>query len=170
MGITEILILVAMMGYAIYMQTKRHEVVGDSRFKLAIIYGVVGLAVGGMSLPEQPFEIGLLVAGLLLSIVVGLARGRYTRVWAEDGRVYSQGTAFTITLFVLLVVTKFAMGTAAYFLGLSDGGGFGEILLMIALMVAFQAQIIWVRGRSLGARRTGTDQVPTEQPAPVAAR
>jgi hypothetical protein len=37
-------------------------------------------------------------------------------------------------------------------------------------MVAFQAQIIWVRGRSLGARRTGTDQVPTEQPAPVAAR
>jgi hypothetical protein len=170
MGITEILILVAMMGYAIYMQTKRHEVIGDKRFKLAIIYAIIGLAVGGMNLPDQPFEIGFLVAGLLLSILVGVFRGRYTRVWSEGGRVYSQGTAFTITLFVLLVVTKFAMGTAAYFLGLSDGGGFGEILLMIALMVAFQAQIIWARGRALGAHRSENDPVatePTPAPAPV---
>lgn len=162
MSISEILILVAMMSYAIYMQTKRHEVVGDTRFKLAIIYGIIGLAMGGLSLPDQPFEIGFLVVGLLLSIGVGLIRGKYTRVWAQDGRVYSQGTAFTISLFLLLVLTKFAMGTAAYFLGLSDGGGFGEILLMIALMVAFQAQIIWNRGQALGARRTAKDEASTE--------
>ncbi len=175
MGITEILILVAMMGYAIYMQTKRHEVVGDKRFKLAVLYAIIGLAVGGVNIPDQPFEIGFLVVGLLLSVVVGLIRGRYTRVWTEGGRVYSQGTAFTITLFLLLVLAKFAMGTAAYFLGLSDGGGFGEILLMIALMVAFQAQIIWTRARALGARRTATDPVhidpahtePTVAPASV---
>jgi len=169
MGIDEILILVAMTGYAIYMQTKRHEVVGDRRFKLAIIYGIIGLAVGGMNLPDQPFEIGFLVVGLLLSIVVGLVRGKYTRVWADGGRVYSQGTAFTISLFLLLIATKFAMGTAAYFLGRSDGGGFGEILLMIALMVAFQAQIIWTRGRALGARRSHADPLTDAQtePAPV---
>ncbi|HEY5878007.1 MAG TPA: hypothetical protein VIU11_03800 [Nakamurella sp.] len=102
-------------------------------------------------------------------MVVGLVRGKYSLVWAEGGRVYSQGTAFTITLFLLLVLTKFAMGTAAYFLGLSDGGGFGEVLLMIALMVAFQAQIIWTRARVLGARRSDTDPVVTEPatPAPV---
>jgi len=41
-------------------------------------------------------------------------------------------------LFLLIVVGKFALGTAAYFAGVSDDGGFGEILLMIA----FQAQII----------------------------
>ena len=37
MGIPEILILIAMTGYAVYMQTKRFEVVGDKRFKLAVI-------------------------------------------------------------------------------------------------------------------------------------
>src|SRR5690348_12590517 len=37
-SIVEILILVAMIGYAIYRQTQQHEVVGSSRFKLAIIY------------------------------------------------------------------------------------------------------------------------------------
>ena len=158
---TQIAILIAMMAYAIYMQTKRHEVVGDTRFKLAVIYGIIGLVMGGLNLPDQPFEIGFLAVGLLLSIGVGLIRGKYTRVWAQDGRVYSQGTALTISLFLLLVLAKFAMGTAAYFLGLSDGGGFGEVLLMIALMVAFQAQIIWVRGRALGARRSDKDPVAT---------
>jgi hypothetical protein len=34
---TEILILAAMIGYAIYLQTQRYEVVGASRFKLAIV-------------------------------------------------------------------------------------------------------------------------------------
>src|SRR5690349_6317379 len=96
---TQIAILVAMIVYAIFMQTKRHEVIGDARFKLAWIYGIIGLVMGGLNLPDQPFEIAFLAVGLLLSIGVGLIRGKYTRVWAQDGRVYSQGTAFTISLF-----------------------------------------------------------------------
>ena len=52
MSIVEILILVAMIGYAIYRQTQQHEVVGSSRFKLAIIYAVIGLVVGGFSRPD----------------------------------------------------------------------------------------------------------------------
>ena len=54
MSIVEILILVAMVGYAIYRQTQQHEVVGSSRFKLAIIYAVVGLVVGGSPARTPP--------------------------------------------------------------------------------------------------------------------
>ncbi|VTU41437.1 hypothetical protein H4P1_00069 (plasmid) [Variovorax sp. PBS-H4] len=152
MTVYEIVILVAMVGYAIFRQTQFHEVVGDTRFKLAIIYGIVGLAMGGYHVPNGRWEIIFLATSLLLSVVVGLVRGKYTRVWADQGRVYSQGTAFTISLFVGLVAVKFTMGTLAYFNGLSDSGRFGEILLMIATMVAFQAQIIWRRAQPLGAR------------------
>ena len=42
---------------------------------------------------------------------------------APGGQVYGQGTALTISLFIGLVVAKFAMGTAAYFLHISDDGG-----------------------------------------------
>jgi hypothetical protein len=164
MAVHEIVILLAMIGYAIYMQTKRHEVIGGSRFKLAIIYGIIGLVVGGYHVPDTSWEVLFLVASLALSIVVGVVRGHYTRVWPEGGRVFSQGTAFTITLFLLMVAGKFALGTVAYFAGVSDSGGFGEILLMIALMVAFQAQIIWHRAAPLGARRSGTDPVLVQEP------
>jgi hypothetical protein len=152
----EIVILLAMTGYAVYRQTQRHEVVGARRFRLAIIYGVVGLVVGGLHAPDTVGETLLLVASIGLSVAVGLARGRLTRLWPEDGRVYAQGTAVTIGLFVGMVVVKFAMGTAAYFLDISDDGGFGEVLLMIAVMVAFQAELVWRRARALGARATTT--------------
>jgi hypothetical protein len=73
-----------------------------------------------------------------------------TKVWAAaDGKVYSQGTVLTIGLFLGLVAAKFAIGTGAYFLHISDDGGFGEVLIMIAIMVAFQAELIWRRARTL---------------------
>ncbi|MBV9794426.1 MAG: DUF1453 domain-containing protein [Actinobacteria bacterium] len=150
MSATEIVLLLALTGYAIYQQTRKHQVTGSNRFKLAIIYGIVGLAVGGLNLPGNAAAVGLLALSLALSIGVGLLRGRLTKVWAAaDGNVYSQGTALTIGLFLALVAAKFAMGTAAYFLHISDDGGFGEVLLMIAVMVAFQAELIWRRARTL---------------------
>lgn len=141
----QIVAILALVGYAIYRQSIRHEVTAKGRFKLAIIYAIVGIVIGGFSRPDGAAEWGLLVLSLGLSFVVGLARGRYTRLWVEDEKVWSQGTALTIGLFVGLVVVKFAMGTWAYFAHVSDDGGFGEIMVMIAIMVAVQAQLIWRR-------------------------
>ena len=148
-----IVALLALTAYAIYKQSRRHEITGRGRFKLAIIYAVVGLAVGGFSRPDGTAEWTLLIVSLALSVVVGLARGRLTRMWtdrtADEPRVYAQGTALTIGLFLGMVAVKFGMGTWAYFNGVSDDGGFGEILLMIAVMVAFQAELVWRRARAL---------------------
>lgn len=166
MSATEIVLVVALTGYAIYQQTRKHEVDGKSRFKVAIIYAVVGLIVGGLNLPKNSATVVLLVLSIALSVVVGLIRGRLTRVWAAaDGHVYSQGTPLTIGLFFGLVVAKFAIGTAAHFLHVSDDGGFGEVLIMIAIMVAFQAELVWRRARSLApvtADRDGVDAIDRE--------
>ena len=110
------------------------------------------VVVGGFALPHSVAEGVVLASGLVLGVVVGVARGRLTRLWAEDGRVYSQGTPLTIGLFLGLVAAKFAIGTACYFLKIGDDGGFGEVLVMIAIMIAFQAEIVWRRARALGAR------------------
>src|SRR4029453_15723334 len=63
-SIAEILILVVMVGYgsAAPPHTQRPEVFGPSRFKLAIIYAVVGLVVGGFSRPDSAAESALLAA------------------------------------------------------------------------------------------------------------
>ena len=149
----EIFAVIALVGFAVYKQTKQQEVNGSSRFKLAITYAVVGLLVGGFAWPDGIWAWLILAVGLALSAVVGLARGRLTPMWTEDGpdgpRVVSKGTVLTIGLFLGLVAVKFALGTFAYFTGISDGGGFGEVLVMIAIMIALQAQIMWRRAQVL---------------------
>jgi len=47
---------------------------------------------------------------------------------------------------------------ACDFLHISGDGGFGEVLVMIAIMIAFQAEIVWRRARVLGAR--ASDRTP----------
>jgi hypothetical protein len=148
----EILIILAMTVYAVYRQSIRHEVIGRTRFKLAIIYAVIGLIVGGFYLPPDAVSWIALCVSLAASVAVGIARGRLTRLFLEPGgKVFSQGTPLTVTLFLILVGGKFAWGTWQYFHQAHPDGGFGEVLLLIALMVAMQAQIIWRRTQALMA-------------------
>lgn len=143
MSLPETVALLALTVWAIYRQTVTSQVPpGLERFKLAIIYAAVGLIIGGFDTPTGPAGWGLIVIGLLLSFVVGLARGRLTRVWIDDNEsVWRRGTALTVILFLGLIAAKVTMGTLAYMWRV-DGAGFGEILVMIAIMIAVQAQII----------------------------
>lgn len=153
MSPTELVAILALTAYAIYMQTKVAEIKGGTgMYKMALIYGIVGLAIGGFNLPSGPWGWGMLVLSFVLSALVGLARGYRTNIWREaDGRIFRKGNAVTIALFLALVASKFVLGTVAYFNHIDDGAGFGEIMVMIAIMIAFQAQIMWTRAQALGA-------------------
>ncbi len=146
----EIAAILAMTAYAIYQQTITREVTAKGRFKMAVIYTVIGVAVGGFMLPAGALGWGLLFLSLAVSAVVGVIRGRRTDVWMQpDGRVVRKGNAVTITLFLGLIAAKFALGTLAYFAHVSDGAGFGEIMVMIAIMIAVQAEIVYRRSQTL---------------------
>ncbi len=157
---SQVLILLALMAFAVYRQSMRTEVVGHTRFKLAIIYAAVGVAVGGFYLPPDARSWLGLTLSLLASMAVGVARGQLTRLYREpDGRVFSQGTPVTIGMFLLLVTGKFAWGTWEYLQNAHPHGGFGEVLLMIAAMVAMQAQIVWRRVQILSGDEAATRSV-----------
>lgn len=163
----EIVAILALTGWAIYKQTVVAEVVGRTRFTMAVVYAAAGLVVGGFDLPGGAAGWTMIVVGLALSLVVGLLRGRATRVWADaDGRVWRRGTALTVGLFVGLIAVKFTLGALASVRGIDDGAGFGEVLVMIAVMIAVQAELIWRRAQRLPADRP----VPTTSSAPATGR
>lgn len=142
MSLTKIFILVAMTIFAIYRQSIRHEVVGRSRFKVAIIYAVAAFIVGGFREPDSTMAWTPILGSLALSAAVGVARGHWTELTADrQGRVYARGTMLTIGLFIALVVAKFGIAAFEYLHGQTGHGGFGEVLLMISVMVAFQAEL-----------------------------
>ena len=159
MSPSELILILAVSGFALYKQTRREEVVGAGRFTPAIVYGVVGLALGAYHLPDGTAEVVGIVVSLALGVLVGLLRGRTTRLWTEGGRVWTQGTALTIGLFVGLFVVKFAFGTVAYLLGDRDSTSLGDIFVMIALMLAVQSEVVWRRARPMGARTSDREAV-----------
>ncbi|QFH72090.1 DUF1453 family protein [Enterobacter sp. E76] len=151
MTATQILMLIALTCWSVYKQTIRTEVNGKGRFKMAKIYGIVGLVVGGFYLPTDAIAWATVVLSVGASALVGVIRGNLTRLSVEDGKVFSQGNALTIGLFVGLVAFKFLLGIWLYFNHPQPHNGFGEILVLIAIMVAVQAQIVWLRAQKVVA-------------------
>ncbi len=149
MSYYELIIIAILTAFAVYQQTRRHQVVAATRFRLALGYLLTGLVIGGVHLPRTPVALIFLVIGVLLSLIVGIARGRLTRLWVDGGIVYSQGTRLTVGLFLGLIASKFVLGTIAYLLRASDSGGIGEIVIMLGLMMAIQAELIHRRARLL---------------------
>jgi len=95
----ELIAINVLVGYASYRQPRTNEITGHDRFQLAIIYGIVGVCLGN-HFPHTPLALGLIGLSILAGVVVGLLRGKYTRMWQEDGRIYTRGTALTMMLAV----------------------------------------------------------------------
>ncbi|WP_432565171.1 DUF1453 domain-containing protein [Kineococcus sp. SYSU DK003] len=159
--------LIALSTWAVYQQTRTMPIThGARRFALPALYAGTALIVGGFGAPHDLTGWALLLTGLALSVAVGIARARLTRVWTtSDGRVLRRGTAVTVGLFLGLIAAKFALGALAWAAGTSTGGGFGQILLMIAVMVAVQAELLDLRSRQAArfpaSRITAADRRPT---------
>jgi sterol desaturase/sphingolipid hydroxylase (fatty acid hydroxylase superfamily) len=154
----EIAAIVGLSAYSLYKQSHRRMLTPSKRFLLPAIYVVVGIAVGGFVLPQTATAWILFAAGWLITLATGLVRGRNTRVWIEqDGTRWAQGTALTITLFLVMIAAKFGLGTIAYLTHAGPTGGFGEIIASIGVMMLLQAQIVHLRAQRL--------VVPTSSPA-----
>lgn len=153
MFVAEIVAIMAITAFAVGRQTVLTEVVTRNRFTPAIAYGIVGLVVGGFARPHGAIGYGLLVAGLVLSVVVGVIRGDRTDVWMElDGRIVRQGNAVTVLLFLGAVGAVLALDAISDIAGGSDiagDAGIGEIIVMIAVMVALQSEIVHRRRQRL---------------------
>ena len=83
----EIVALLALVGYAIYRQTRETEVVGGSRFKLAIIYTAAGL-ISGVHIAHTFTAYALLVVSLLASLGVQAQKHEFANWnrYAQDNK------------------------------------------------------------------------------------
>jgi hypothetical protein len=165
MSTTQWIIIAGLISYAVYKQTKISPVTGRGRFRLALIYAIIGVAVG-VTMPHSAAGLGLIGASLIFSVVVGFARGACTRIWrGADGRVLSRGSVVTIALFLALIASKFVLGAVAYLLKIHDSS-MGEILVMIGVSVAIQAEVVWRRAQVLGTgARAGAHETGVTVPA-----
>jgi len=144
---TVLLVLLVLLPWSIWRQMQTHEVTLGGLVKLPLIFAAIGLfGFGTGSIPTDPDALLYLAISVLLSVVIGIWRGALIPIWtADDGRQYSRGNRTTLTLWGVLLASKFAMGTVASVTGWFPGEHAGEIFLFVAL--SFVAQNIVVARR-----------------------
>lgn len=152
MPLSQALALVALVTFAIYRQTCTAPVIGASRFNISVIYVALaglGVASWGWS-PPQGIGWAFLLAGFALSAAAGTARGLLTHLWLSPvGQVMRRGTWVTVGLFFVMLTIKVAMGAYARVHQIADGADIGEILIVVAIMSAVQAEIVFRRAQVL---------------------
>jgi hypothetical protein len=141
--------LAVLVGYTIYAQARVHEVPEHERYIAPFVYALIGLAAGGISIPDDALSVSTLTAGILASVAVGLARGRVCHVWmAPDGSVHSQGTMLTVSLSLGLVAAALGLNPYRDLLHIATGyNPFSAVLWGMAIMTAVAAAL--VRSRAL---------------------
>ena len=146
---TLLLVLLVLLPWSIWRQMHEHEVTREGLFKLPLIFAAIGvLGFGTGAIPTDAAAIAYLAFSLALSVGFGVWRGVALPIWRNaDGNLVSKGNRTTITLWVVLIGSKFVLGTIASITGWFPAEHAGEVFLFLAL--SFVAQNLVV------ARRTG---------------
>jgi hypothetical protein len=145
----EVAVIVALEGFSVYKQTKAREFKTRHRFVVALLYAIVGVALG-FALPHDWTTSAVVLVSLLASVAVGVFGGRHLQLWrGADGRVFSQGTGLTIALLVALVGAKLGATALAALTPLPYHASLGEVLLMIGIMLAVENLVVGQRAQAL---------------------
>src|SRR5689334_22490141 len=116
---TLFIVLAVLLPWSLWRQMHAHEVSRGSLRKLPLIFGLIGvLSLTTQDVPTDAAAAAYVAVSLGLSVVLGLWRGAVIPVWRTSaGQWMSQGNRLTITLWVLLIATKVAMGAVASITG-----------------------------------------------------
>jgi hypothetical protein len=145
---TALLLLLVLVPWSIARQMHAHPVTPGGLVKLPVIFAAIGLlGFGTDSIPVDGPALSYLGVSLALSVGLGLWRGAVIPVWQDaDGTTIAQGNRTTLALWVALIASKVALGTAASLTGVFPGEHAGEIFVFIAISFAAQNLVVARRG------------------------
>lgn len=153
-------LVVIVAAYIIFRLMQRHQV--SRGFLIAVPVILLFFGVDELHEIYDELAVALFAACLVVEFGVGLALGRTYRMWREeDGAVWSQGTRWTIVLWLVAVGIRVLFIGAAQALG-AEVTESAEILISLAVTFAGQNLVV--------ASRAGFFTVERAEPPPSAER
>jgi hypothetical protein len=134
-------------------------------FLLPLVVGAIGLQNLAHA-KANAVDIGVIVAGCALSLVLGLLRGRLDKVSIVTGAPYMAWSAGSVIIFVVNVLSKLALDAGGVAAGGTTVALSSSILLSLGLTLLGEAVVVWQRAQSLtpesatGDRYRGAVQQP----------
>jgi hypothetical protein len=137
-------VLAVLLPWSIWRQMHQHAVTRQSLIKLPVLFTGIGVLVQiGSPLPGGRAAALALMVSVAASVLLGVWRGAVIPVWrAENGAWMSHGNRTTITLWVVLIAVKVALGTFGSVTGLFGVETIGEVFMTLGLSFAVQNLVV----------------------------
>jgi hypothetical protein len=114
-----------------------------------IVIGVAGLT-GSSAARLGPKDIAFLAMSVVISAVLGAARGRTIELFSRDGALWQRYTRWTVVLWIALIATKLILIGVASSAGASAGGGANTLLLTLGFSLLAEAATVGPRAVAAG--------------------
>jgi hypothetical protein len=91
----------------------------------------------------------------VLSLCLGLLRGRFDKVTLVNGSPFMRWGAGSVVVFATNLVAKVALDAAGVAAGGTKAAITSSIVLSLGLALLGEATVVWMRAQSLGTGNTG---------------
>lgn len=141
---TLFLVLAVLLPWSLWRQMHAHAITREGLIKLPLIFAAIGaLSLTRQDVPSDAAAAAYIAASLGLSVALGIWRGAVIPAWlTADGTWMSKGNRLTITLWIVLIGAKFAMGAVASITGWFPASTTGEVFLFLGISFAVQNLVV----------------------------
>ena len=162
---------VAVFALILYRQLRSQPVGDSSGYRRPVVFGAVGVVLGGQYLLNNRVTV-LALTGFVLSMVVGAAlahvRARSVHLWRRDGAWWRRGTAVTVLLWFVAIGSHLGLDALVGLVdpaeGVGRGFGYATTLLYLGVSLGLQHRVLLRRVARLDAEAVA----PTWEPSGLA--
>jgi hypothetical protein len=160
MNVTTIAIAAALIVFVLAKRV-RGEAVREPKklFLLPLVVGLIGLENVTHAKPNT-VDVGVIAAGAVVSLGLGLLRGRFDRVTLVNGSPFMSWTAGSVAVLVVNVLAKLALDAGGVAAGGTARALTSSILLSLGLTLLGEAAVVWFRSQSLTSTGPGSWAAP----------
>jgi hypothetical protein len=155
MTLTTIAIVILLIMFVLAKRV-RGEAVREPKklFLLPVAIGIIGLQDVSHA-KANAVAVAVIVLGGVISLGLGLLRGKFDRVTLVNGSPFMRWSAASIALLVVNVLAKLALDAVGVAAGGTSSALSSSILLSIGLTLLGEAAVVWFRSQSLSSGRSG---------------
>jgi hypothetical protein len=149
MTLTTIAVAIALIVFVLARRVRGEAVRAPKKlFLLPIVLGAIGLDTVAHTKMDT-VDIGIVVAGSILSFGLGLLRGAVDKLSVVDGAPWVSWGAASIAVLAANVLAKLALDALGVALGGSTAALTSSLLLSLALTLLGEAAVVFLRSESL---------------------
>lgn len=146
-----ILLVIGGIAFVMWSRMRGQPLQAKRLLALPAVFVVLGVTdLTGKHTHYTAADIAFLVAGLVLSAVLGFARGATIELFTRDGELWQRYRPITVALWLALIVSKIILGLIAGAAGASAAAGTNGLLLALGVSLAAEAAVTGPRGLATG--------------------